>query len=141
MSIMSNPIFLSASALAACLLLAAIGSASAATIFTCVDSAGSTTFTDAPCVEDFDEDQTLEAKAMPVDGKQASIKAKFAAAEKARSIAASKAKGRKNLSIDARTVRIAKAAMISMDIETDLARQQVSAEKALQASKWAFWRS
>jgi hypothetical protein len=122
------------------LLLAVAGSANAE-IIRCTDGTGSTTFTDTPCTSAVNGVQALPAEARPDAKKRFQTHGKFAAAEKARSIAALKRiSSNKSDSLDETTVRGAKAYTDAMDIASDLARQQASAERALRVNRWAFWR-
>ena len=126
----------------ACCLLFATAASVNAQIIRCADSAGATSFTDAACVTDSREVQMPAAKPVSVTGKQLVQNEKFAAAEKARTITASnKITVGRNTSVDQMTVRGAKVTMDSADIVSEQARQQASAEKALQVNQWAFWRS
>lgn len=122
------------------LLLVAAGSAHAE-IIRCTDLAGSTIFTDAPCTS-----AVIGVQARPVEARTDAKKrfqthGKFAAAEKARSIAAlERMSSDKSYSLDEKSVRGAKAYTDAMDIASDLARQKASAERALRVNRWAFWR-
>lgn len=130
--------------IASCLLFLAAGSANAEVI-RCSDNAGSITYTDVPCVAG---SQTGSQKAqvpsvMPIStaGKSFPGQESLAAAEKARSVAAliNISNGRV-YSLDERMVRGAKASSDTMDVASELVRQQASAERALQVNRWAFWR-
>jgi hypothetical protein len=127
--------------IACCLLFLAAGSANAE-IIRCTDDTGSTTFTDTPCTADSRTIQALPVIAVPTADKVFAQQEKFAAAEKTRSVAAINTVAiSKNYSLDERTVRGAKVLTDSMDIASELARQQASAERALRTNRWAFWRS
>lgn len=122
--------------IAGCLILFTAGAANAE-IIQCTDNTGSTTFTDIPCVVDARAVQAFPVMAAPITGKE-----RFAAAEQARSVAApNNVRTSKSYSLDERTVRGAKVMTDAMDVASDLARQQASAERALQTNRWAFWRS
>jgi hypothetical protein len=130
----------SASALACSLLFAVVGSVNAE-IIRCVDNAGSISFTNSQCAYESRDAQASAVKVVPVKGMINFQKEKFAAAEKARTITAfNTMTDRRSLSIDQMTVHGAKASTDSMDIESDLARQQASAEKLSRENRWAFWR-
>ncbi|MDQ9169413.1 hypothetical protein Q8A64_03200 [Oxalobacteraceae bacterium R-40] len=125
-------------ALVCLLLFAVIGSANAEVI-RCVDSAGSISFTNSQCAYESRDAQAPVLKAVPVIGMINFQKDKFAAAEKARTITAfNNMTDRRSLSIDQMTVHGAKASTDSMDIESDLARQQASAERLARENRWAF---
>ncbi len=127
--------------IACCLLFLAAGSASAE-IIRCTDNTGSATFTDTPCITDSLRVPAPSVVAASTEAKLFARKEKFAAAEKTRSIIVFNTITRsKNHSLDERTVRGAKAVTDTMDVASDLARQQAFAEKALHANRWAFWRS
>jgi hypothetical protein len=130
----------SASAIVCSLLFAAVGSANAE-IIRCVDSAGSISFTNSQCAYESPDAQVPAEKVVPIVGMINVKKEKFAAAEKARTITAfNNMTDRRSLSIDQMTVHGAKASTDSMDIESDLARQQASTERLSRANRWAFWR-
>lgn len=130
----------SAKSIACCVLFLAAGSANAE-ITRCTDDTGATTYTNAPCMTDSRAVQALPIMAAPIAVKSFAGQEKFAAAEKARSLTAlNNISNGKKYSMDERTVRGAKDLTDTMDIAYDLARQQASAEKALQTNRWAFWR-
>jgi hypothetical protein len=129
-----------ASALACSILFAVVNSANAE-IIRCVDNTGSISFTNSQCAYASRDAQAPAIKLGPVIGVINFQKEKFAAAEKARTITAfnNMTDGR-SLSIDQMTVHGAKASTDSMDIESDLARQQASSERLSRENRWAFWR-
>lgn len=126
--------------IAGCLLVLAAGSANAEVI-RCADNTGAITYTDVPCIPESQKAKVPSVMPISTAGKLIPGKEKFAAAEKARSGAA-----RNNISsgriysLDEKMVRGAKASSDTMDIASELARQQASAERALHANRWAFWR-
>lgn len=116
---------------AACVLLAATGFAQAE-IVQCVTVSGAMTFTDSPCKIHSQTVQVLDSgEAALTSARLQSATSGFAAAERAR-VAAWKVKRppARRMSSDVAMLKIAKANMISQDLETALVRRQAAIDAA-----------
>ena len=98
-----------------------------AAVTECLDAAGVTTYTDAPCK--LDETRAPELnKPLPAKEKISLQAAPFAAAENARALAwAAKPKTSRGMTLDIVTLKAARESMITSDRANALARQQILA--------------
>lgn len=124
-----------------CMLIAFAGSAKS-DIVQCIDSEGAVSFTDLSCVSGSQKLAVAPFKSLPVPLVQASASpVKATLKSTGLELQVKNNAGARTFAVDATTMSAAKASMVSLDLASDLARQQALADKAMRSGSWAFWRS